>query len=145
MTSSIWTGTTVVTDVRVNAIDDTVVHKAGDETITGVKTVSTSGKVGFIVQDDKDAQLRAKQTGVSNRYIQLDVESEGSNPHVGVYARNGNSNGSFVVDLDSSSTNPSGRGVTGLGHSTDTVVRLGTKKLDFSGTMGSSVDTVYFV
>ena len=145
MSSSVWTGATAVTDVRVNAIDDAVVHKEGDETITGVKTVSTSGKVGFIVQDDKDTRLRAQQTGVSNRYIQLDVESGDEGDNVAVYARNGNTNGSYLVSIDSSTVNTGGRGVCGLGQKTDTVVRLGSKKLDFSGTLGTDSNTLYFV
>lgn len=109
-------------------------------------TITTSGGIGLTCQDDTDAKVKAMETGVSKRYIQLDVESAGEGGNVSVYGRNGQSNnGSYMLSIDSSTVNSGGRGVCGLGHSTDTVVRLGTRKLDFSGTFDNVTNTIYFI
>lgn len=107
--------------------------------------ITTSGKIGLTCQDDVDARIRAMETDHGTRYIQLDVESAAEGGNVAVYGRNGQSNGSYMLSIDASTVNSGGRGVCGLGHSTDTLVRLGNKKLDFSGTFGAASNTIYFI
>lgn len=107
--------------------------------------ITTSGGIGLTCQDDVDARIRAMETDNSARSIQLDVESAAEGGNVSVYGRNGQSKGSYMLSIDASTVNSGGRGVCGLGHSTDTLVRLGTKKLDFSGTFGNVTNTIYFM
>ena len=108
-------------------------------------TITTSGGIGLTCLDDVDARIKAMETDHSSRYIQLDVENDSQGGNVSVYGSNGQSNGSYMLSIDASTVNSGGRGVCGLGQSTDTLVRLGNKKLDFSGTFSASSNTIYFI
>lgn len=116
---------------------------------TGTNQSGTYGELKFegsgtspklVLQASTDPHLGVFTTeahsGTSAHGVQLDAESGGNVGLWGYVVGTGGSGWICYKDTNN---------ICSLGKSSDTVVRLGTKKLDFSGTAGSDSNTVYFV
>ena len=120
------------------ASDEGVVHKAGTETISGVKEFARSGQfIDFTDTDGTKSDVRVR-TSTSSPNGSAQLEANRTSGRYGVYAVNASGDNLWVACLDND-------GVVNLGNSSHGARIAGTKFVFNASQLGTEADTFYWI